>query len=152
MKVTSKEFCKSLREQAGKIASGEEVVLRSIDLERFLEQDDLRKINASYIRMTLNRTPEIKEVGTVKVTRTDTALEGDGYRITINRATKRRVYTEKDIPEIKQRLREKIVKQIMKVQPKISDLKGDQLEGAAIALSRMSEMLEDMIKGGENEI
>lgn len=152
MKVTSKEFCKSLREQAGKIASGEEVVLRSIDLERFLEQDDLRKINASYIRMTLNRTPEIKEVGTVKVTRTDTALEGDGYRITINKATKRRVYTEKDIPEIKQRLREKIVKQIMKVQPKISDLKGDQLEGAAIALSRMSEMLEDMIKGGENEI
>ena len=145
MKVTSKEFCKSLRDQAAKIASGEEVILRSIDLERYLTEEDLKKINASYIRMTLNRTPEIKAVGVVSVARTDAALEGDGFRITINRDAKRKVVTSEDVPAIERKAANRVRKKLLEAMPNIADLKGDELQGAATMAERYQAMIRKMI-------
>lgn len=149
MKATSKEFCQELRKQAQKIADGEPLEIRMLMLESMLAPEDVRKINASYLRMTLNRTPEIKAVGTVRVTRLDTATEGEGFRVTINREPSRRVITNDDLPALEERWKAKFIKHLLETAPRITDLEGDQLTGAAIALERFAAMLEKMAKSGE---
>ena len=105
----------------------------------------MKKINASYIRMTLNRTPEIKAVGVVSVARTDAALEGDGFRITINRDAKRKVVTSEDVPAIERKAANRVLKKLLEAMPNIADLKGDELQGAATMAERYQAMIRKMI-------
>ena len=149
MTMTSKEFCDMLRVNAASLANGDvsELQIKELDLQCNIAPEDLRKINASYIRTIMNRTPEVKAVGAVKVER----VRGDAdipdcYRVTINKNPKRRLLTDEELPKLESKWRAKFIAQLLKTQPRISDLEGDRLEGAAIALERMNEMLNEMVK------
>lgn len=151
MTMTTKEFCDALRVQAATLASGEkaELEIKDFDLERALGIE-AGKINASYIRTIMNRVPEVKAIGTVKVKRIkDDVDRADCYLVTVSRGTKRKVITNEDLPRLESSWRQKFIKQLLQTQPRITDLKGEQLEGAAIALERFINMIEQMGKEGE---
>lgn len=147
--ATTKEFCDSLRLLAKKLADGElpEFVITDATITDNLDEDDQKKINASYIRTIMNRVPEVKEIGTVSITRTDPVEDAPGFKVAINREAKRKVFTENDLPAIERRLKEKLLKGIVSTMPNITDLEGDQLHGAAIAVKRYQELLKVMVQG-----
>lgn len=94
--ATTKEFCDSLRELAKKLASGEldNYIIADALIEDNLDEQDRKKVNASYIRTIMNRVPDVKEIGTVSITRTDPVEEAPGFKVAINREAKRQVFTK----------------------------------------------------------
>lgn len=145
--ATTKEFCDSLRVLAKKLASGElpDYVITDATITDNLDDDDQKKINASYIRTIMNRVPEVKEIGSVSITRTDPIEDAPGFKVTINRDAKRKVFTENDLPAIERRLKEKLLKGITSTMPNITDLEGEQLQGAAIAVKRYQDLIKTMV-------
>lgn len=141
-----KEFCDKLREGAEMLAGGKEYIfLREFDIQTMLG-DSADGINQSYIRTIMNRVPSIKAVGTIKIKRVSGSDEfPDGYHITLNREPKRKVVTNDDLPKLERSWKEKFIKQLLKTSPMISDLEGEQLQGAAIAIKRYAEILKDMV-------
>lgn len=149
MEMTTKEFCDQLRIQATRLANGEleKVTIKDWDLEMALG-GQASKINASYIRTIMNRSPDVKALGTVKVKRIKDDVDmPDSYEITLCREPKRKVLTSDDVARLEAAWRVKFVKHLLATQPRITDLKGEQLEGAAIALERFMAMIEEMAKG-----
>lgn len=148
--ATTKEFCDSLRVLAKKLASGElpDYVITDATITDNLDEDDQKKINASYIRTIMNRVPEVKEIGSVSITRTDPIEDAPGFKVSINRDAKRKVFTESDLPVIERRLKEKLLKGITSTMPNITDLEGEQLQGAAIAVKRYQDLLKAMAVEG----
>lgn len=139
------EFAADMRVAIEKVADGSEPFMR-IPLA-FIENSiaEPKKINPSYIRTTLNRVPCVKAVGKISVK----LEENDGamfYKVTINRDAKRKVLTSNDLDSLHAKWQAKFIKQLLNTQPRITDLDGDKLDGAAIALERFAEMLKDMIK------
>lgn len=142
-----KEFCDKLREGAEMLASGKEhIFLREFDIQTMLG-DSAEGINQSYIRTIMNRVPSVKAIGTIKIKRVIGSDElPDGYHITLNREPRRKVVTNDDLPKLEQSWKVKFINQLLKTSPMISDLRGEQLQGAAIAIERFAEMLKEMVK------
>lgn len=139
-------FCDTLRDIGRAIGSGERetVFMPEVYLRSRVEGGDT--ITASYMRQIINRVPEVKQKGVISIKRKVTD-EGDGFVFTLTEAkSKPRVLTGDDIAKLEIKWRAKFIAQLLKTQPRISDLEGDRLEGAAIALERMNEMLNEMVK------
>lgn len=151
MSATTKEFCDYLRARAKMLASGEIDELKiNMALVRDSLGDEANKIKPSYIRVTMNRVAEIREIGCVKIRRSDPIEdEFDGFIVTLERESKRRVFTDKDLPAIKQKAVKKAINHILDVMPNISDLDGEQLQGAAISIKRYQDLIRSLI--GDNE-
>ncbi|UUT40936.1 hypothetical protein [Salmonella phage GSP032] len=149
--ATTKEFCDNLRELAKKLASGDiqYYVIPDALIENNLDEQDQKKINASYIRTIMNRVPEVKEIGTVSISRTDPIEDAPGFRIVINRDAKRQVFTKSDLPAIEKRMSERIAKRLLSTMPNITDLEGEQLQGAAIGIKRYQDLIKSMVEQGE---
>ncbi|UGV22668.1 hypothetical protein FULANO1_67 [Escherichia phage vB_EcoD_Fulano1] len=142
-------FCDTLRDIGRAIGSGERetVFMPEIYLRSRVEGGDA--ITASYMRQVVNRVPEVKQKGVISIKRKVTD-EGDGFVFTLTEAkSKPRVLTGDDIAKLEIKWRAKFIAQLLKTQPRISDLEGERLEGAAIALERMNEMLNEMVKVGD---
>lgn len=139
-------FCDTLRDIGRAIGSGERetVFMPEVYLRSRVEGGDT--ITASYMRQIINRVPEVKQKGVISIKRKVTD-EGDGFVFTLTEAkSKPRVLTGDDIAKLEIKWRAKFIAQLLKTQPRISDLEGERLEGAAIALERMNEMLSEMVK------
>nr|CAI9421007.1 hypothetical protein NTNURWAK_00065 [Escherichia phage morffagbaw] len=139
-------FCDTLRDIGRAIGSGERetVFMPEVYLRSRVEGGDT--ITASYMRQIINRVPEVKQKGVISIKRKVTD-EGDGFVFTLTEAkSKPRVLTGDDIAKLEIKWRAKFIAQLLKTQPRISDLEGERLEGAAIALERMNEMLNEMVK------
>lgn len=139
-------FCDTLRDIGRAIGSGERetVFMPVMYLSSRVENGDA--ITASYMRQVVNRVPEVKQKGVISIKRKVTD-EGDGFVFTLTEAkSKPRVLTGDDIAKLEIKWRAKFIAQLLKTQPRISDLEGERLEGAAIALERMNEMLSEMVK------
>lgn len=150
VKITTKEFCDTLREVGEKLASGEreEVVIPKAYIEIRVEGGS--KISPSYMRTTINRVAAVKATGGCASVKVKTNEEGaKAYHITINRAHKRKVITADELPSLEQRWKRKFIEHLLKLQPRITDLEGDELKGAAIGIERFIAMIEDMAKGDE---
>lgn len=147
--ITTKQFCDGLRSEAGKLASGEKEVsvIEQYNIDAWLSEEDVKKINASYIRTIMNRHPGIKEIGSVKVKRFD---GGDGdrarFEITLNREPKRKVFTEKDLPAIQDKAVKQAIKQIMIVSPDFSHLEPEGVVVAVDTLKRFKDLVRGMFK------
>lgn len=153
MDITMKDVCDKLREGANILASGErETINVNLDqLSLALDESDVKKLTPSYVRTIMNRVAAVKEIGSVKITRLD-VMKGDdfnGYQVTLCRESKRKVFTDKDLPGIKQKAVEKAINHILDVMPNISDLDGEQLQGAAISIKRYQDLIRSLI--GDNE-
>ncbi|EBW6537207.1 hypothetical protein DP733_24310, partial [Salmonella enterica subsp. enterica serovar Agona] len=102
-----------------------------------------------YIRTIMNRVPDVKEIGTVSITRTDPVEEAPGFKVAINREAKRQVFTKNDIPALEKRIGERIAKRLLNTMPNITDLEGEQLQGAAIGIKRYQDLIKSMVEQGE---
>ncbi|MGS9609564.1 DUF7174 family protein [Salmonella enterica subsp. enterica serovar Infantis] len=147
--ATTKEFCDNLRELAKKLASGDiqYYVIPDALIENNLDEQDQKKINASYIRTIMNRVPEVKEIGTVSISRTDPIEDAPGFKVAINREAKRQVFTKSDLPAIEKRMSERIEKRLLSTMPNITDLEGEQLQGAAIGIKRYQDLIKSIAEG-----
>lgn len=147
--ATTKEFCDNLRLLAKKLASGElpEYIVTDAIIEGNLDEQDQKKVNASYIRTIMNRVPEVKEIGTVSISRTDPIEDAPGFKIVINREAKRQVFTKNDLPAIEKRMSERIAKRLLSTMPNITDLEGEQLQGAAIGIKRYQDLIKSIADG-----
>lgn len=147
--ATTKEFCDSLRELAKKLASGEleNYIIADALIDDNLDEQDRKKVNASYIRTIMNRVPDVKEIGTVSIARTDPVEETPGFKVAINREAKRQVFTKNDIPALEKRIGERIAKRLLNTMPNITDLEGEQLQGAAIGIKRYQDLIKSFATG-----
>lgn len=151
MSKSSAEFSAWLRGEAVRLASGEidEVYFSDSQLDAAILEGDRKKINASYIRMVMNRVAEVKEVGRVSVTRTDGIEMAVGFLITLNREPKRKVYTDEDMPAIKQKIRNQVLKDLIGRNPKFTDMQDEALAVAVEMIRRYDEMFKGMIEEGK---
>lgn len=147
--ATTKEFCDNLRLLAKKLASGElpEYIITDATIDGNLDEQDQKKVSASYIRTIMNRVPDVKEIGTVSITRTDPVEETPGFKVAINRESKRQVFTKNDLPAIEKRMSERIAKRLLSTMPNITDLEGEQLQGAAIGIRRYQDLIKSIAEG-----
>lgn len=147
--ITTKQYCDNIRALGKKLASGEldEYRLDLTELSENMDGDDFYKItrNISYTRTTINRVPEVKAAGSISI-----KIEEDEiaryYVFSINREPKRKVITNDDLPRLEQSWRNRFIKHLLKTTPRITDLEGEKLEGAAIAIERFIALVEDYAK------
>lgn len=147
MEFTTKDYCDWLRSLGAKLASGEieEYRMSLLDLAEKLDGDGYYKVTrgTSYSRTIINRVPEVKAVGAISI-KVDETPEDKFYVFTLNRDVKRKVLTTEDVDGLKEKWRTKFIAQLLSTQPRITDLQGDELKGAAIALERFAEMIQNM--------
>lgn len=139
------EFAADMRAAIEKVADGSEPFMR-IPLA-FIENAiaEPKKISQSYIRTTLNRVPCVKAVGKISVK----LEENDGamfYKVTINRDAKRKVITNDDLPAIQARAVNKALQALTDYMPNVTDLEGEQLQGAIIGIQRFQVMIKSMME------
>lgn len=151
MAMTAREFTAELEKAVVLVASGEKEEIRFSTgmITANVAQEEQGKLTTAYMRMTLNRVPEVKAVGKVSI---KTVTDDDGLTqmvITINRNPRKKQLTTDDLDVLQAKWQAKFIKQLLNTQPRITDLDGDKLAGAAIALERFAEMLKDMIKEDE---
>lgn len=151
MAMTAREFTAELEKAIVLVASGEKEEIRFSTgmITANVSQEEQGKLTTAYMRMTLNRVPEVKAVGKVSI---KTVTDDDGLTqmvITINRNPRKKQLTTDDLDVLQAKWQAKFIKQLLNTQPRITDLDGDKLAGAAIALERFAEMLKDMIKEDE---
>lgn len=142
--MSSKDFCDKLRQCAKDLAKAEEgkpLLLKDIDIEIALGDDAERvKVTPSYIRTIMNRVPEIKSAGSVSIRRIKEHPEyPDGYAISLDRETRKRVFTVSDLPGI----RRKAIEKALKVNPDFSAYQGECLEAAVKAVAEYKEMIRE---------
>ena len=151
MAMTAREFTAELEKAIVMVASGEKEEIRFSTgmITANVSPEEQGKLTTAYMRMTLNRVPEVKAVGKVSI---KTVTDDDGLTqmvITINRNPRKKQLTTDDLDVLQAKWQAKFIKQLLNTQPRITDLDGDKLAGAAIALERFAEMLKDMIKEDE---
>lgn len=153
--MSSKDFCDGLRKGAKVLASGEReyIYLRDLDIESALGDDAERvKITPAYIRTTMNRVAEVKELGSVSVRRVTGDPElPDGYRITIVKETRRKVFTDKELPGIKAKAANKVIRDILQVSPDLSHLEPQGVVVAVDTIKRFKDLIRDMFGVKEDE-
>lgn len=141
------EFAADMRAAIEKVVDGSEPFMR-IPLA-FIENSiaEPKKINPSYIRTTLNRVPCVKAVGKISVK----LEENDGamfYKVSINRDAKRKVITNEDLPALQARAVNKALQTLTDYMPNVTDLEGEQLQGAIIGIQRFQVMIKSMMVEG----
>lgn len=144
-KKTTTEFASEMRAAIEKVVDGSEPFMR-IPLA-FIEShiDNPSKMTASYIRTTLNRVPSVKALGNVSVKREE-ADGADYYKVTINRSPKRKVITNDDLPALQARAVNKKLQALTDYMPNVTDLEGEQLQGAIIGIQRFQVMIKSMME------
>lgn len=147
---TAQEFRDNLREYAKSLANGErEVITIPLDLFDHCEDDAdfKRKMTPQYLRSTAIR--EVEHLGRISIKRVKDDDRGvDAYEIRFIKGVKESKAINSDaLPKLEATWRKKFIKHLLATQPRITDLKGEQLEGAAIALERFAAMLNEMMEG-----
>lgn len=148
-KISNKEFCDTLREVGVRLASGErdEVVIPRAYIDFQVEGGS--KITPSYMRMTINRVPDVKAKGSVSVKMIKDEEGAVSYTIALNTNVRRKVLTNDDLPRLESQWKRKFVRHLLKTTPRITDLEGERLEGAAIAIERFIALIEEYAQEGE---
>lgn len=150
MEYTTKDYCDFLRNLGVKLASGEiaEYKLSLLDLAEKLDGDGYYKVTrgTSYSRTIINRVPEVKAIGAISI-KVEETPEDKFYLFTLNRDVKRKVLTNEDVESIERKALAKGLQSLIDQPPRISDLQGDELKGAAIAIERFVALIGKMTKG-----
>lgn len=149
--MTAREFTAEMEKAIVLVASGEkeEIRFNAGMMITMLLPEELEKLTPAYMRTTLNRVPEVKATGKVSI---KTKTDSDGmkwYVVTVNKNPRKKQLTTDDLESLERKWQAKFIKYLLSVNPKISDLRGEQLEGAAIAIDRFAEMLKSLVREGE---
>lgn len=138
--MSDQSFGDQLRAAARMLASGErdEIIMTDYQLQQASGKE---KINPSHIRTTMAR--EVRTLGAISVKRITDPI---GYVCTFNPDPKKRAVASDELPAIKARAANKALKAIADVMPNLTDLGGEQLQGAIIAIQRYQDLIKKQIK------
>ena len=150
MTMTAREFTAELEKAIVLVASGEKEEIRFSTgmLTLNVLPEEQHKITTAYMRMTLNRVPEVKAVGKVSI---KTVTDDEGVKnivITINKNPRRKQLTTDDLEVIERKTREKFAKRLLGFMPNVMHLEGDKLDGAIEGIALYQNMIKKMA-GGE---
>ena len=145
--MNMKEFCDQLREAAKKAVAEGSVKLPFVYIMTKLEPEDAQKVTAGYIRTTVNRVPEVKEAGSISVRKRTNEDGAEYYDLVFVKgvSSRKTVYNKDQVNQAKQKAVDSMVEMLLSISPSISDLEGDQLKGAAIAVKRYQEMIKKLV-------
>lgn len=148
MQISPDDVREKLKSEARRLAIGEteSTTLDLMLMARFCTDEDFYlKLTPQYVRVVMSRVPEVVQNGriTIKVRKhEDTGTPV--YDITFKQGAKqKRILTESDLPQLERKWKDKFIGQLLKIQPQITDLTGEALEGANIAIGRFHELLKE---------
>lgn len=149
MTMTAREFTAELEKAIVLVASGEKEEIRFSTgmLTLNVLPEEQHKITTAYMRMTLNRVPEVKAVGKVSI---KTVTDDEGVKniiITINKNPRRKQLTTDDLEVIERKTREKFAKRLLGFMPNIMHLEGDKRDGAIEGIALYQDMIKKMAEG-----
>lgn len=147
--MTAKEFCGQLCQGAIQIVNGEREEIRfpTVMIQAHVIPDDVAKVTPAYMRTVINRVPEVKAAGRMSIKREQDDSGIIHYVIRLNTNVRRKVLTDNDVSALESKWRAKFIRELLNRPPRITDLEGDELKGAAIAIERFCSMLESMKEG-----
>lgn len=149
MTMTAREFTAELEKAIVLVASGEKEEIRFSTgmLTLNVLPEEQHKITTAYMRMTLNRVPEVKAVGKVSI---KTVTDDEGVKnivITINKSPRRKQLTTDDLEVIERKTREKFAKRLLDFMPNIMHMEGDKRDGAIEGIALYHDMIKKMAEG-----
>lgn len=149
MAMTAREFTAELEKAIVLVASGEKEEIRFSTgmLTLNVLPEEQHKITTAYMRMTLNRVPEVKAVGKVSI---KTVTDDEGVKnivITINKNPRRKQLTTDDLEVIERKTREKFAKRLLGFMPNVMHLEGDKRDGAIEGIALYQDMIKKMADG-----
>lgn len=157
--ITAAQLAEQLREAGRKLASGEmnEVKLPLSYLLANMTKEENDKVTPSYMRTTINRVPEVREIGSTSI-RKVAGDEGEVYIITLvpmteTRKSQRRTLT----PDEQRRLKSHAAALELKrfadyVSPvMLTATSGEMFEGARLAIYQFQQAIKDRINELEAE-
>ena len=149
MTMTAREFTAELEKAIVLVASGEKEEIRFSTgmLTLNVLPEEQHKITTAYMRMTLNRVPEVKAVGKVSI---KTVTDDEGVKnivITINKNPLRKQLTTDDLEVIERKTREKFAKRLLGFMPNVMHLEGDKRDGAIEGIALYQDMIKKMAEG-----
>lgn len=149
MTMTAREFTAELEKVIVLVASGEKEEIRFSTgmLTLNVLPEEQHKITTAYMRMTLNRVPEVKAVGKVSI---KTVTDDEGVKnivITINKNPRRKQLTTDDLEVIERKTREKFAKRLIGFMPNVMHLEGDKRVGAIEGIALYQDMIKKMAEG-----
>nr|DAE45897.1 MAG TPA: hypothetical protein [Caudoviricetes sp.] len=149
MTMTAREFTAELEKAIVLVASGEKEEIRFSTgmLTLNVLPEEQHKITTAYMRMTLNRVPEVKAVGKVSI---KTVTDDEGVKnivITINKNPRRKQLTTDDLEVIERKTREKFAKRLLGFMPNVMHLEGDKRDGAIEGIALYQDMIKKMAEG-----
>jgi hypothetical protein len=137
--MSEQSFGDQLRLAARMLANGErdEIIMTDFQLQQITGKE---KINPSHIRTTMGR--EVRTQGAISVKRT---LDPLGYVCTFNPDPKKRAIASDELPSIKARAANKMLKEMLSIMPNVADLEGEQLQGAMVAIQRYQDLMKSKL-------
>lgn len=154
----NQSFTDKLRSLAVELANGEREEIRITESLLAIELSGKKSADnpASYIRMTMNRVPEVKEAGSITIKKKevdDTESDDFGvvyYSVKITKSKRKRVYTKAEVAAIRQEERRKTAQKIMEISPSISNYAPEEYAVLARVVSDMHEIIKrNFINEGE---
>lgn len=149
MTMTAREFTAELEKAIVLVASGEKEEIRFSTgmLTLNVLPEEQHKITTAYMRMTLNRVPEVKAVGKVSI---KTVTDDEGVKnivITINKNPRRKQLTTDDLEVIERKTREKFAKRLLGFMPNVMQLDESDRAGAMKGIELYQDMIKKMAEG-----
>lgn len=143
-------FNDKLRAAAKALAAGEqdEIIMTARFLEHEFEGKKCATNPSSYVRTTMNRVPEVKEVGTIKIKKStcdDVDSDHFGieiYTITLSKEKRKQVFTKEDVTRIKRQVEAKVAEKFLMVSPNLANYAPE--EYATIA--KVMKEIHDIVK------
>lgn len=149
MTMTAREFTAELEKAIVLVAIGEKEEIRFSTgmLTLNVLPEEQHKITTAYMRMTLNRVPEVKAVGKVSI---KTVTDDEGVKnivITINKNPRRKQLTTDDLEVIERKAREKFAKRLLGFMPNVMHLDESERVGAMKGIELYQDMIKKMAEG-----
>ncbi|QDH94205.1 hypothetical protein [Escherichia phage vB_EcoS_PHB17] len=142
-------FSDNLRGAARALASGEKdkIVIPSGVIEMVLAGKSAAKNPASYIRTTMNRVPEVKAVGSIKIKKSYCEDEdsdhygSDIYTLTIVKGGRKTVYTKADVERIKAQAVSKAVERFLTLSPSLANYTQEEYATVAKVMGEINALV-----------
>lgn len=149
MTMTAREFTAELEKAIVLVASGEKEEIRFSTgmLTMNVLPEEQHKITTAYMRMTLNRVPEVKAVGKVSI---KTVTDDEGVKnivITINKNPRRKQLTTDDLEVIERKACNKFAKRLLGFMPNVMQLDESERVGAMKGIELYQDMIKKMAEG-----
>lgn len=150
-------FTDKLREAAKALANGsqEEIVIPSNVFERQLSGLKSAETPSAYIRSIMNRVPEIKEIGTVKIKKT-TCDDSDSdyvgmeiYTVTVSKEKRKKVFNKAEVDRAKRDAVAKAAERFLLVSPCLANYEPEEYATISKVMQEIHEIVKSQFINSE---